>query len=393
MTPAAPRLGQVAPRERAGAQTARKYEYQYERTARAALELLTDSTKHICVYCDWHDDYVVETGDPPTRYLFHQVKGRRSSQGPWRFSEFFGVRRRTNPSTPTANADPNAVVPRMLLHYANFGDSCAGIAFVTNAGLAPELSAFLYSLGCSADPRALPSNERIAFNHIARAYATAIPPLVASPERLSAWMQGFAVYTDQGQIEADDAALLEIADVVFNYSEIDLSMRQAKQIAREIISLVRRKVFCSNTVVPASDELLKREKGVVVTDLLGVLSLSTQAYEALRAGAAFDTVKTLSRLQRFCKKHGFENLIVQISGFKARWDVWRTIERHNVNGVDFLLLETRALEVLKGNLTPERIVAEAKDIARQFRSIGATELQAEEVMGLVFSMAAQAEAW
>ena len=314
MTPAAPRLGQVEPRERAGAQTGRKYEYQYERTARAALELLTDSTKHICVYCDWHDDYVVETGDPPTRYLFHQVKGRKSSQGPWKFREFFGIRRRTNPSTSTANANPNAVVPRMLLHYANFGDSCAGIAFVTNAGLDPELSAFLESL--AADPGVQTSKDRIAFNHIARAYAAAIPPLVASPERLSAWLQGFAVYTDQGQIESADAAVLEIANVVFNYSEIDLSWRQAKQIARDIISQVRRKVFFSNTVVPASDELLKHEKGVVVTDLLGVLSLSPQAYEALKAGAAFDTVKTLSRLQRFCKKHDLENLIVQISEFK-----------------------------------------------------------------------------
>ena len=393
MTPTAPRLGQVEPRERAGAQTARKYEYQYERTARAALELLTDSTKHICVYCDWHDDYVVETGDPPTGYLFHQVKGRRSSQGPWKFSEFFGVRRRTNPSRQTANADPNAVVPRMLLHYANFGDSCAGIAFVTNAGLNPELSAFLHSLACSADAGALTYKERIVFNHIARAYAAAIPPLVALPEQLFAWMQGFAVYTDQGQIESADAALLEIADVVFNYSEIDLSMRQAKQIARDIISEVRRKVSFCNTVVPASNELLKREKGVVVTDLLGVLSLSTQAYEALKAGAAFDTVKTLSRLQRFCKKYDLENLIVHISEFKARWDVWRTIERHNVNGADFLLLEMRAQEVLQGNLTHQRIVAEAKDIAKQFGSIGATELQAEDVMGLIFSRAAQAEAW
>jgi hypothetical protein len=40
MVSGGPRLGQVEPRERAGAQTGRKYEYQYERTARAALDLL-----------------------------------------------------------------------------------------------------------------------------------------------------------------------------------------------------------------------------------------------------------------------------------------------------------------------------------------------------------------
>jgi len=80
MVGAAARLGEVEPRERAGAQTGRKYEYQYERTARASLDLLVDSCKQVCVYCDWHDDYVAEVGDSPTRYVFHQVKGRSTSQ-------------------------------------------------------------------------------------------------------------------------------------------------------------------------------------------------------------------------------------------------------------------------------------------------------------------------
>src|SRR5450830_1869141 len=116
------RLGQIEPRERAGAQTGRKYEYQYERTARAALDLLDDSAKQVCVYCDWHDDFVVEGGDTPTRYVFHQVKGRKSSQGPWKFSEFFGVAKKTGKTPakkpPTIHAD--AIVPLMLLHHKKF---------------------------------------------------------------------------------------------------------------------------------------------------------------------------------------------------------------------------------------------------------------------------------
>jgi Cap4-like dsDNA endonuclease family protein len=88
MSSGRPRLGHVEPRERVGAQTGRKYEYQYERTARAALDLLADDAKHVCVYCDWHDDYVVETRQPPTRYVFHQVKGRKSSQGPGNSANF-----------------------------------------------------------------------------------------------------------------------------------------------------------------------------------------------------------------------------------------------------------------------------------------------------------------
>ena len=84
--------------------------------------------------------------------------------------------------------------------------------------------------------------------------------------------------------------------------------------------------------------------------------------------------------------------IVTISQFKARWDIWRTIERHNVSSTDFLLLENRANEVLKGELTLERVVAEAKDIARQFERVGVTPLTPDDVMGLIFSMAVQSEA-
>ena len=84
------RLGEVEPRERAGARTAQRYEFQYQRTARATLTLLDDASDHVCVYCDWHDDYVIEVDAQPTRYVFHQVKGRSSSRPPWTFSEFFG---------------------------------------------------------------------------------------------------------------------------------------------------------------------------------------------------------------------------------------------------------------------------------------------------------------
>jgi hypothetical protein len=384
----------VEPRERVGAQTGRKYEYQYERTARAALDLLTDAAKHVCVYCDWHDDYVIETGGPPTRYVFHQVKGRTSSQGPWKFKEFFGVglKKAKTPSRNAAAVNEKAVVPRMLSHHGKFGENCAGLAFVTNAGLDPDLSAFLQAFAGADDLAALPEAARIAFDHLAGAYAGTVPPLVPSEIALFAWLRGLTVYTDQGHIESADLALLEISDVVFQYSEIELGQRQAKQIARELVGQVRMKVSHRTTVVPAPDDLLRRDKGIVVAELLSVLSLSTQAYEALKAGAGAEIVKTLSRLQRFCKGHGMEGQLVAICEFKARWDIWRTIERHNLSGVDYVLLEDRAREVLKGGLTLKLIVAEAKDIARQFSSIGVTPLTPEHAMGLIFSLAAESEA-
>lgn len=394
MVSGGPRLGHIEPRERVGAQTGRKYEYQYERTARAALDLLADGPKQVCVYCDWHDDYVIEIGDPPTRYVFHQVKGRKSSQGPWTFSEFFGVLKKKakarSKKPPTVKAD--AIVPLMLLHHKNFSDSCGGLAFVTNAGLDPALSEFLEAIGRTDSEAALPEEVKIAFQHIARAYSATDPKLAPSASDLFAWLRGLKVYTDQGQLESADAALLELANVVVEFSEIDLLQRQAKQIAREIVNRVRVKVAHSTTVVPTSDEQLRQDKGVVIAELLGVLSLSTQAYEQLKAGAGRDTVKTLSRLQRFCMKHAMKDWIVQICEFKAQWDIWRTIERHFLKSVDYLLLEGKAHELLKAGLTIDRMVAEAKDIAKQFAGITVTPLTPEHVMGLIFSLAAQSEA-
>jgi len=236
MSHGAPRLGHIEPRERAGAQTGRKYEYQYERTARAALDLLADDEKHVCVYCDWHDDYVVETGQPPTRYVFHQVKGRKSSQGPWKFSEFFGVQMKKSamPAKNPPAVSTDAIVPRMLLHHHTFGDNCAGLAFVTNAGLDATLAKFLQAIANAPDIASLPADVRIAFQHVARGYEVTTPPLASSETDLFAWLRGLAVHTDRGQLEDQDAALLELADVVVNYSEIELLQREAKQIARDI---------------------------------------------------------------------------------------------------------------------------------------------------------------
>jgi hypothetical protein len=129
------------------------------------------------------------------------------------------------------------------------------------------------------------------------------------------------VHTDKGHLEDPEAALLELGNVVVDYSEIDLLQRQAKQIAREIINRVRGKVAHSTTVVPASDEQLRHDKGIVIAELLNVLSLSAQAYEQLKAGEGREMVKTLSRLQRFCLKNGMKDTLFRFASSKLG-DIW-----------------------------------------------------------------------
>lgn len=387
------RLGHVKPRERAGAETAQKYEFQYQRTARAALTLLDDAQKHVCVYCDWHDDFVIEGDDPPTRYYFHQVKGRKSSQKPWSFRELFGVayKNGAKPTTKPPAVFEGAVFPFMLLHHHNFADSCAGLAFVTNAGFEATLSGFICDVANAPDISVLPPKTRIAFDHLARAYAATTPPLITEAAELLAWLHGLKLHAEQGKLDDENAALLELGDVVEQFSEIDLLQSQSKMIARQIIARVRAKASHSTTTIPTDDDILRQNKGIVVGELLSILSLSADGYEALKSGVSGQTVKTLSRLQRYCQKNNLVGHVVEICCFKAAWDTWRTAERHFMKTADYVTLANNAKGILQAGYQIDRMVDEAKAIAGKFHGLTATPLTGEHVLGLMFSLAANTD--
>jgi hypothetical protein len=72
--------------------------------------------------------------------------------------------------------------------------------------------------------------------------------------------------------------------------------------------------------------------------------------------------------------------------------VWRTVERHALGGADYILLESKAMSLLRQNLPLDKLVPEAKDIAKEFAGLAGTSLTADHVLGLFFSLAAQSEA-
>ena len=387
------RLGEIAPRERAGADTGKRYEYQYQQTARAALTLLDEQRQHVCVYCDWHDDYVIEVGDPPTRYVFHQVKSRNSSQPPWSFATFFGVKKKVAAQVakkaPTVSTD--AIAPLMLLHHRNFANDCLGVAFVTNAGVNQDLEEFLLKLREAPTLPALAGETRIAFDHIARAYMGAEEPLTQSVDDLFLWMRGITIFKDQGNITNETMALIEIGVQVEEFSEIPLLQQESLQIAREIVGRVRAKANHKTTTIPSTDAVLRSQKGIIVDDLLKVLSLSQAGYDALKRGEPRDTVKTLSRLERYCRDHGLADVVVQVCRFKADWGIWRTIERHFILSANYVLLVQRARGILHGGYDMARMIEEAEVIAAEFSKHVATPLTAEAVLGLLFSLVTDTE--
>ena len=205
------------------------------------------------------------------------------------------------------------------------------------------------------------------------------------------WLGSLTLYPDQGKLNDENAALLELGDIVEQFSEINLLQSESKQIARQIIGCVRTKASHSTTKIPAHDDQLRGEKGIVVSELLKVLSLSAEGYEALKSGESRETVKTLSRLHRYCRNNGLDDYVVQVCGFKATWDVWRTTERHFMRSADYISLVEKAKNIMQAGYTLDRMTDEAGAAAQHFAGLTATPLTCEHVLGLLFSLAAQTD--
>lgn len=441
-------IGCIKPRERTGEMTGRRYEYQFEQTAMAALKLLSEGT-HRCVFCDWHDDYVVHlVADDSDRYLFVQVKTKTSSQGPWTFRELFGVAPPSKakkalepkvlpeavsaavakakkpsaaksplplanvPSLPSAATSPQGAaapapaatieldetspIVRMLAHHRLFGPACAGTDFLTNTGLHPDVATFMEALVGVTSPAALKGVALASFERIAGAYLSLSPRLAASSDELFHRLRSVKFHTDQGNLQDQAIAALIIGSMCSEYSEIALSLGEAQNIARDLISLVRNRATFTMTIVPVDESLLRQQKGVTLNDLLRVLSLSEEGHKNLSSAGGSDSVKTLSRLQRYCAKNlALAPAIEHICSYKAQWDVWRNNERHVVQSADYAFLEHRAKELLSARLPLDKLVEGAKEMAATFmRSQPAVSrvLTAEHALGLIFSIAAQGEA-
>lgn len=386
------RLGEIEPRERAGAKTGRRYEYQYERAARRVLDLLDHQKRHVCVYCDWHDDFVVERGDPPTQYVFHQVKGRKSGLGAWTFADFFGVTKHvTRPLPKSAKVAKGAIVPLMLLHYLNFPDTCEGLAFVTNTGFDQKLEDFMNAMAAAAKLDDLGTEDRTSFDFIAVAYLAGRKRLAPSPAVLFDRIRSIRLFPDEPHLDDERIAIAELVDLIEEFSEINLAHVQARKIAKGVVEKVRQKAHFDRTSVPATENTLRHEKGIDVAELLGVLSLSTEGYEALRQGRSAVDVKQLSRIQRYCERIGAQSLMADVCALKGEWEAWRTVERHTMDKLDFMALIQKATDVVAQNYPFERMIDEARTIATGFAGLTNSPLSGSHVLGLMFSIIARSE--
>lgn len=389
--PAQQRIHELLPREQAGVVSGKAFEYQYHRAAQACLELVEDSGAG-CIFCEWHDDFVVESSGTSTLYGFHQVKTKTAKSGPWPLREVLGLKRKSRNVKP---ADETAIAPRLLLHYFNFAEACGRVVLITNAGLNEDFESFTADLQAASAPADLKPESKSIFDETLAAYRQ-LPDdfsrlteadLFQFLKRLSAQPEAARVGQSQDDLQTT------LSKRIRELSEIDLRWTETVKIGKELVDLVRAK---SHRVVSAliDEDQLRNEKGIQRDEVLRLLALSPEAYRVLRESGQ-NVLLSLSRLHRLCKRCGIaDELIVDICRYKTKWDAWYLQERHQIEDVDYSALKARGIQLLKahsaGGLSIDKLAEESLAIANEFNpKLSGVQLTRELVMGFLFAIAAE----
>jgi Cap4 dsDNA endonuclease len=285
-------LHEVEPREQVGGPTAALYEFQYHQAAAEALTLLDDAAA-VCLYCEWHDDYVTETNTSDC-YAFHQVKTRTKTKGPWPIGEFFGLAKKKK-NEPEPKASDSSIFAYLWAHNVNFGASCRRFVFVTDNAIDKQFQTLLDDLRSVLSVDKLQNQSRVDFDRIKVQTSQALQGI--TDESLFTFLRKLEVQDALGVVKdlADTRVL--IASRISDLSEIDLKQSEAKKIGADLVSAVRVRSQKKLKALPQDVEELRREKGLVIDDILSLLSLSVEGYRQLKATGR-ESVRALSRLQR-----------------------------------------------------------------------------------------------
>jgi hypothetical protein len=372
--------------EQIGARTGELYDYQYHQAANASL-LLLDGDVHY-VYCEWHDDYVLESVDG--RYEFHQVKTRLKKHGPWRIADFFGTPKKTKKANP---ADKGSHFLKMFKTWRAFESSTRQLLFVSDNDLAPDFQALLDLVqgATTVADVAADSDFKFLVDSVSQ-----VKPEVTN-ETLFNFLRIFKLRPALGSSDDLEGCRAVIADRMIEVSEVEVSWSEGKTMSVSLVAMAKTKSQ-HKAKAPLDVALLRETKAIALPDLLGLLSLSPDGYRELKETGR-TAVRTLSRLHRWCKKLGWPaDVIPMACQLKAEWHVWWQANKGVLTALDVLALRTAVSNMLVGQSRPggtiETLIDQSELVAQRFASTIATTppISAAVVIGLAFDMAVAAQA-
>lgn len=340
-------LHEIAPSEQVGRDTIARYQAQFRATALQCLEILDQKTIDR-VYCEFHDDFVSrKTVGDGCIYQFFQVKtvGKRNHQ--WSVAELFGIaksgkRRKAKSDSINSSVEETAekiaksYAGKLLHHTVRFGDSCEKVCFLTNVNLDDDVELIAAAIA----EKDLANNSVLPhvcekFNSM---YGMEMP---LSSDEISARVQKLSFspglpYLSPG---SEDFETLASASI-HKYSEIDLTLSEGAEIAKNLLALVEKKSFPKIKGAPTA-ESLNVAAGVGLEDLLDLLSISKGGYRELLNGGDSKALKSASIIQRKLEQAGASSVVIDTAcKWKVDWDNWFRKCRHLSDAdISFLLVD------------------------------------------------------
>lgn len=321
------------PPEDVGRDTISRFDMQFQAAAYAALQIL-EGKGIDCVFCDFHDDFVVRRQiDGRATYHFFQVKTKKKLNHQWTLAEIFAFKK-TGHKSDAASLDKvrTSFGGKLLLHGIVFDDACDEATLLSNVHFNDDVIEAVEQLRgkaplCKAS-KFLADNFSAIFMLEPAVDASKVANVLS---KLS--LRPAVTYMAKERDVFASAA----RKAIYEYSEIDLDFYETEELANGLVDLVYRKSRALLEGVAPSDIALR--VGVGLDDLLEVLSISRAAYDALLKGCDPKALKQASVIQRWLRNAGARDDMIEFaSQQKVNWDLWLRSARHIYSPLDLAQL-------------------------------------------------------
>lgn len=336
-------LASVAPAEQVGRETLSRFDMQFQAAAYAALEIL-HGVGVKCVYCDYHDDFVVEREvNGIEKFHFFQVKTKGKLNYQWSLLDVLAVKQKGQGNDFESLAKvKNSFIGKLLQNGLIFDDECIGITLLSNVHFDDVVINVVEELQCG---KLKHKGSKFVSDNFAAIFSKTLP---LTPADAQLTLAKLSLSPAVSYISDDRELFVSAARAaIYKYSEVDLNFYEITEIANNLLDLVFRRSKGSLGGIDRTE--LKKRVGVGLDDLLGVLSISPGAYKTLLAGEGNSALKTASILQRVLSTSGASSSMIEYaSQQKVAWDVWLRDARHNHTAFDleFLLQKIDELYAL-----------------------------------------------
>lgn len=331
-------LHEVKPREQAGRDTLERYNAQIRAASIACLSILEGKDVKR-VYCEFHDDYVIEKNIAnDIHYTFVQVKTKEKLREIWKLRDVFGILKRKSAKKPqTSEMIRDSFVGKLLQHTTNFGDSCKEVVFLTNTHVDEDIENIINDILSGSF-----SNTHCKL--IIDSFNNCFVPTQDEQRKLEIGaikhnLKKLRFETDVEYIKSKHETFEIIAkEKIFKFSEIELSHSEAKEILLSLLALVNSK--SSVKISDCSKENIKKLAGIDINDLLEVLSISKRAYYDFLENGDEHALKSASVIERLLRKAGASDFEVDFfTRCKIKWDQWLRNNRHIVSELDYITID------------------------------------------------------